>query len=152
MFLCGHLFLQAEHCDGVSSSAVCKYSMSFGNVHPKISREFSVRLGRLNPRDKVRAIVMLRPEANGMARTRRPSRSERQSAANWAKQSAEAALPLIDQILERYDGHRLAEHPDLLGTIHVETTADGVFALADSDCVKAIMEDQNILPNKTSNS
>lgn len=130
--------------------AVCKISMSHDNDHPKISREFGVRLGRLSPRDKVRAIVMLRAEGNGMSRNRRPSRTERQTIAKQARQSAEAALPLIDQILERFDGHRLAEHPNAVGAIPVETTADGVIALADSDYVKAILEDQHIRPIKTS--
>jgi hypothetical protein len=92
--------------------------MNFGNNHSKISREFSRRLDRLQPRDKVRAIVMLR----------------------------EAALPEIDQILERFDGHRLAEHPNAVGAIPVETTVRGVIALAGADCVKTILEDQNIHP------
>ncbi len=119
------------------------------NVHPKISWEFSVRLNRLKPRDKVRAILMLRAEGNGVARLRRPSRAERQGAAERARKSAEAALPEIDQILERFEGHRLAEHPNAIGAIPVETTADGVIALADADCVNAILEDQNILPFTT---
>jgi hypothetical protein len=126
--------------------------MSLGNVHPKISREFSLRLDRLQPRDKVRAIVMLRAEGNGAARARRPSRAERQEAAEKVSQSAEAALPEIDQILERFEGHRLAEHPNAVGAIAVETTADGVIALADADCVKTILEDQNILPFATTES
>jgi hypothetical protein len=120
--------------------------MSYDTVHPKISREFRVRLDRLKPRDKVRAVVMLRAEAGGAARSRRLSPAERQAAGNLTLQSAEAALPAIDQILGRFDGHRLAEHPNALGAIQVETTADGLIALADSECVKAIMEDQPILP------
>jgi hypothetical protein len=120
--------------------------MNLREVHPKISREFSLRLGRLQPRDKVRAIVMLRAEGNGVARARRPSRAERQAAAKMISRSAEAVLPEIDRILERFDGHRLAEHPNAVGAIPVETTADGVIALAGADCVKTILEDQNILP------
>lgn len=119
--------------------------MSFGNVHPKISREFRVRLDRLKPRDKVRAIVMLGASGNGAARARRVSRADRKAAATFVTQAAEAALPVIDQILERFEGHRLAEHPNAVGAIPVETTADGVIALAGSDCVRAILEDQNIL-------
>lgn len=126
--------------------------MSLGNVHPKISREFSLRLDRLQPRDKVRAIVMLRAEINGATRARRPSRAERQEAAGKISLSAEAALPEIDQILERFEGHRLAEHPNAVGAIPVETTAGGVIALADADCVKTILEDQNILPFTTAES
>jgi hypothetical protein len=120
--------------------------MNLANVHPKISREFRVRLGRLKPRDKVRAIVMLRAEDHGAPRARRPSRAERQARAELISWSAEAALPEIDQILERFDGHRLAEHPNALGAVPVETTADGVIALARADCVKTILEDQTVLP------
>lgn len=126
--------------------------MNLGNVHPKISREFSLRLDRLQPRDKVRAIVMLRAEGNGAARARRLSRAERQAKAGMVSRSAEAALPEIDQILERFDGHRLAEHPNAVGAIPVETTADGVIALAGADCVKTILEDQNIIPFTTTES
>ncbi len=120
--------------------------MDINNIHPKISREFSVRLGLLRPRDKVRAIVMLRPEANGQVRTRRQSRSDRQAHARQISLTAETALPVIDKILARFDGHRLAEHPNSIGAIAVETTPGGVIALADSECVKAILEDQNVLP------
>jgi len=127
--------------------------MDIENVHPKISREFSRRLDRLQPRDKVRAIVMLRAEGNSgggagsrISGAKRPSRAERQEAAEKICQSAEAALPEIDQILEKFDGHRLAEHPNAVGAIPVETTVGGVIALAEADCVKTILEDQNILP------
>jgi hypothetical protein len=120
--------------------------MGLGNIHSKISREFSRRLDRLHPRDKVRAIVMLRADGNGGGGAARPSRAERQDAAGRVCQEAEAALPEIDQILERFDGHRLAEHPNAVGAIPVETTARGVIALAGADCVRTILEDQNILP------
>jgi hypothetical protein len=119
--------------------------MNIGNAHSKISREFSRRLDRLQPRDKVRAIVMLRAEGNGGGGGR-PSRAERQDVAEQVSNAAEAALPEIDQILERFDGHRLAEHPSAVGAIPVETTVGGVIALARADCVKTILEDQNILP------
>src|SRR5215471_19609193 len=122
--------------------------MSIGNVHPKISREFSRRLNMLQPRDKVRAIVMLRAEGNGggAASAGRLSPADRQAIAEQVSNAAEAALPEIDQILERYDGRRMAEHPSAVGAIPVETTVGGVIALARADCVKTILEDQNILP------
>jgi hypothetical protein len=119
--------------------------MSIGNVHPKISREFSRRLDLLEPQDKVRAIVLLRAEGNGGA-AGRPSRSERQEAAERFSQAVEDALPEIDQILQRYQGRRMAERPSAVGAIPVETTAGGVIALARADCVKTILEDQNIHP------
>ncbi len=124
--------------------------MNLRNVHPKISREFSVRLGRLQPRDKVRAILLLRAEGPGAAKcisdARRPTRAERQARAEATSRSAEAALPEIDQILKKFDGRRLADQPSAFGAVPVETTADGVIALAGSDCVTTILEDQNILP------
>jgi hypothetical protein len=128
--------------------------MGLGNGQSKISREFSRRLDRLQPRDKVRAIVMLRAEDNGGggAGGRRPTSAERQDTAQNISQAAEAALPEIDQILERFDGHRLAEHPNAVGAIPVETTVGGVIALADADCVKTILEDQRILPIHTAES
>jgi hypothetical protein len=122
--------------------------MNIGNVHPKISREFSRRLNMLQPRDKVRAIVMLRAEGNGGGATSagRLSHADRQEIAEQVSNAAEAALPEIDQILERYEGRRMAEHPSAVGAIPVETTVGGVIALARADCVKTILEDQNILP------
>jgi hypothetical protein len=121
--------------------------MDLGNIHSsKISREFSRRLDRLQPRDKVRAIVLLRAEGNGGGGAARPSRAERHDAAEKISQTAEAALPEIDQILKRYNGRRMAEHPNAVGAIPVETTVGGVIALAGADCVKTILEDQNILP------
>jgi hypothetical protein len=128
--------------------------MGLGNGQSKISREFSRRLDRLQPRDKVRAIVMLRAEDNGGggAGGRRPTRAERQDTAQNISQAAEAALPEIDMILEKFDGHRLAEHPNAVGAIPVETTVGGVIALADADCVKTILEDQPVLPIDTAES
>jgi hypothetical protein len=120
--------------------------MSLGNVYPKISREFGRRLDLLQPRDKVRAIVMLRAEGNGGAGAGRPSHAERQDIADQISRAAEAALPEIDQILQRYEGRRMAERPSAVGAIPVETTVGGVIALARADCVKTILEDQNILP------
>jgi hypothetical protein len=122
--------------------------MGLGNGQSKISREFSRRLDRLQPRDKVRAIVMLRAEGDGGggAGGRRHTRAERMDKAEKICEAAEAALPEIDLILEKFEGHRLAEHPNAVGAIPVETTVGGVIALADADCVKTILEDQRILP------
>jgi len=128
--------------------------MGLANGQSKISREFSRRLDRLKPRDRVRAIVMLRADGNGGggAGGRRPSSADRRDTAEKISQAAEAALPEIDQILERYDGRRMAEHPNAIGAIPVETTVGGVIALADADCVKTILEDQNIQPIHTAES
>jgi hypothetical protein len=49
----------------------------------------------------------------------------------------------IDGILERFDGKRSAD-VNALGSIPAETTARGIAALAASEHVKAILEDQPI--------
>ena len=109
----------------------------------KIGPEFSTRLGRLSPQQKVRAIVMVRTE-NARERTgRRQLRINRQANVEAIRKSAQQVLSNIDGILERFDGKRLA-NVDALGCIPVETTPAGVQALAASEYVKAILEDQAI--------
>lgn len=110
----------------------------------KISPEFVARLGRLGPAHKVRAIVLLRTEGVKTPTGRRQSRVERRVATKSIRESDGQALTDIDSVLERYDGRRLADGPDALGSIAVETTAAGITALAASDHIKAILEDQPI--------
>lgn len=116
-----------------------------GNTPPsKLSREFAARLLRLNPEHKVRAIVMLRTENARTPSTKARTRGTRQETINAIRKSGAHALANIDRILERFDGKRLAAGPDALGSIPVETTADGISALAALEHVKAIFEDQAI--------
>jgi hypothetical protein len=80
--------------------------------------------------------------------SRRPNqtrlRSERRAAIAATREAAESSLPDIDQILQRFGGKRLASHIDALGCISVEATAAGIAALAGSEHIKAILEDQPI--------
>ncbi len=110
----------------------------------KISPEFVARLDRLGPRQKVRAIVLLHARGAEKSGGQRQSRAQRKAAIEAMHKSAERALGDIDEILTRCGGQRLAESPDALGSIPVETTAAGVNALAASEWVKAILEDQVI--------
>ncbi len=114
--------------------------------HPpsgKISQEFSARLARLKPTDKIRAVVLLRlPETNGKSSGARPTREERRAAIDSVLSSASVGLREIDEILKCFNGRRLSEQPSALGTIGVETTAAGISALTESDHVKAVLEDQ----------
>ena len=116
--------------------------------HPppgKISPEFSARLARLRPKEKLRAAVLLNgAESNGKSVAARPTREERQAAIGKMRSSAGAALGDIDEILRRFNGRRLSAQPSALGTVAVETTAAGIAALTESDHVKAILEDQPI--------
>ena len=112
----------------------------------KISSEFATRLTHIEPQQKVRVIVLLQIKDAEKNTDRRQSRVERQSVIKAVRESAEQALGDIDGIIQRYQGRQLAEHPNALGSIPVEITASGVSALAESDAVKAVIEDQAIYP------
>jgi hypothetical protein len=110
----------------------------------KISPEFAARLEHLGPREEVRAIVLVRTTGPDSRPDPPQNREERKALARAARPSAEKALDDIDGILARCQGQRLADHPDALGSLPVETTAAGIRALASSRWVKAILEDQAI--------
>ena len=112
----------------------------------KISPEFAARLDHLGLHQKVRAMVLLRANGTAKSSAQRPSRAERQATIEAMRTSAEQALGDIDELLERFGGKRLSERPNALGSIPVETTAAGINALAASEWVKAILEDQAIYP------
>jgi hypothetical protein len=107
----------------------------------KISRELAARLGRLHPEQPVRAIVML---DTGAAAPAGRSRGRREAAVAAVRHAADAALPDLDEILQHFDGRRLAAQADALGCVLVEATPKAIAALADSEHVKAIFEDQPI--------
>ncbi len=95
---------------------------------------------------KVRAIVLLQIENPEPKREQRLSRAERQAAILAVRRSAEASLDNINETIDRFDGKLLADRPDALGSIPIEITVAGINALARSDAVKAIIEDQPIYP------
>lgn len=113
----------------------------------KISSEFAHRLSCLQPQQKVRVVVMLKFD-NGVRNsvTRRQSPSERVAKVEGIRTGAKQALSYIRKIIQDFGGKQLAEDPGALGTIPVEISAAGVKALAQSDAVKAVMEDQQIYP------
>ena len=115
-------------------------SRNRGNV--KLSEPFRARLNRLGSRTKIRAILLLRTGAV-------PPGVARGEAVATLRQSAQQGLGEIDAILERHGGRRLAEAPDALGSVPVETTAGGITALAGCAHVKAILEDQAIRALRT---
>jgi hypothetical protein len=53
-------------------------------------------------------------------------------------------LAEIDRPLTHFGGKRLALGVNALGSVPVESTPDGITALASLDSVKAILEDQPI--------
>ena len=60
------------------------------------------------------------------------------------KQSSAAALEEVDGVLARFNGQRLGKEVDALGSVLVETTAQGIKELAASKHVKAVLEDQPV--------
>jgi hypothetical protein len=115
-----------------------------GKSGKKISPEFASRLDRLEPGEKVQAIVLLRTGQVDDPSGGRQSSQERAEAVEAMRHAAEQALTNIDSILVRHDGQRLAKSPDALGSMPVETTAAGIKALARSKWVEAVLEDQAI--------
>ena len=110
----------------------------------KISPEFAARLASLGAQHKLRAIVMLHPQTTSQESTRRLTRAERQAVIKTMRQAIAPTLDEIDRLLVQHDGKRLAQTVSAVGTIPIETTPAGVYALAALTCVKAILEDQRI--------
>lgn len=118
----------------------------------KVSPEFAARLSNLESQQKVRVIVLLQVQDSQSLTNKRQSLKERQAAIKAVRESAEQALGNIVGIIQNFDGRSLTEHPDLFGSILLEITVAGVNALAESEAVKAVMEDQSIYPIHLSNS
>ena len=117
-----------------------------------ISRELAVKLKGLPPKQTLRAMVMLRTDENGVSKADRSSRQEREATIQRVREASRSALPEIDLILTCHHGKRLSDDVDALGSITVETTAEGIKELSASEHVKAILEDQPIfqLPSRKS--
>jgi hypothetical protein len=106
------------------------------------SRQRKVRTA---PSRIVRAVILLNTTTSSEADGgKRPNRSRREATIDEIRRSASEALSVIDEILTRFDGRRLSDVPTALGTIAVETTGEGIAALAKSEHVKAVMQDQPV--------
>ncbi len=110
---------------------------------PAITDEFAAKLDRLGAEQPVRAMVMLQTGEEGEP-SRRQSWQERRRIIEEVRLASRSSLPDIDRILALHDGKRLSDDVDALGSIVVETTAEGIKALATSEHVKAILEDKSI--------
>jgi len=122
------------------------------NSQSKISPEFASRLTQLEPQEKVRVIVLLQVEKTENYTRKRQSRTERQATMKALRESAEHSLDRIDAIIKHFNGNPLSEHPNVLGSIPIEITAAGINALAESDAVKAVIEEQAIYPGHSNDS
>lgn len=110
----------------------------------RISDQFRARLDQFPPKHKVRAIIMLRSGTVGKLAGRRQSAAERRAAVEAVLETAKSSLAGISGVLELHGGRTLADAPDALGSVPVETTVAGIKALAASKHVKAVLEDQPV--------
>lgn len=110
----------------------------------KISPEFEARLSRLEPQQKIRAIVLLETGQPRTATSRRQTYTERQAAIAHMREVTHHSMGKLNRLLQRFDGHPLAQAPDPLGSVPIELNAAGIVALTDLPWVKAILEDQDI--------
>jgi hypothetical protein len=112
----------------------------------KISPDFANRLSHLQPTQRVRIIVFLHIDNATKNCGTRQSPAERKAAIEAIRNSAKQSFDYIYKIIQDFGGQPLAQDPDALGQIPIEITAAGVNALAQSDMVKAVLEDQQISP------
>jgi hypothetical protein len=117
--------------------------------HPtKISNEFAHRLALLPSNHQVRAIVLPAPylvNGNG-SNGARVQGEARQAILREARTRTEETFAEIDNVLASVGGQRLTESGNALGFVVVETTADGISAIANLGWVGTILEDQAIRP------
>jgi hypothetical protein len=106
----------------------------------KLSAEMRRRLERAPPGRPVRAIVLLETGAPQVV----PRSGDRQDAVRAVRAAAASAKLALDPILSELGGRWLADEPDALGSLAVEIPVAGLLALAQSDRVKAILEDQRV--------
>ncbi|MFN8634034.1 MAG: hypothetical protein U0893_09280 [Chloroflexota bacterium] len=111
----------------------------------KVSDELSVRLAQLGPGERASLIVVLAtPRLPESAPDRSVRRSERAATVETLRSAMQPALAEVDRILASAGGRRLPGDLSALGAVPVETTAEGAHALAASDHVRALLEDQPI--------
>lgn len=112
----------------------------------KISNEFADRLASLPSDHQVRAVVLPAPYLVNGSNGSRVQGEERQAILREARTRTEETFAEIDNVLAGVGGQRLTESGNALGFIVVETTADGITAIADLGWVGTVLEDQAIRP------
>ena len=112
----------------------------------KISPEFEQRLAFREPSSTVQAVVLIATPPGEASFSRLDRVAKRRDMREAVRAAAAMALPEIDQVLARFGGRRLADGVDALGGVPVETTPAGIRALANTVGVRAILENQTVLP------
>ena len=109
----------------------------------KIGGQFPDRIQAGGDGCVFRAVVLLNVPATP-PRTQRITPHQRAERVREVTARAAELLPDVDALLQQHQGQRLSTAPDLFGAVVVETTGAGIRALAASDAVRAIMEDQPV--------
>ena len=110
----------------------------------KISPNFASRLKSFEPERKVRVVLVIKTRSGLQTNPKRQDSVTRKATVSSNQKFTQPVLKDIDIILERFGGERLTKQANALGSILVETTPAGVLALAESNKVKAIREDQKM--------
>lgn len=111
----------------------------------KISPEFAARLNSYPPTARVRVIVLLKSANLQITNnSQRQNRLERKAAIKVMQDSVKQSWEIVDRLITNFDSKKLATKPDVFGAIPLEITPPGVRALALSDAVKAVIENQKI--------
>jgi hypothetical protein len=118
---------------------------SHGAPAGKLGAEFAGRLARLAPQTRVRAVLVLETGHSGGSGGTRQSPGERKAALEAVRGRAGEAIPEIDRILAATGGRRLESAAGAFGNLLVEATAQGVLALAASEQVRCVLEDQGLV-------
>ncbi len=113
-------------------------------LRSKVSPEFASRLNNYNSKKKIRVIVLLNKKEEGEIRNQQNSFSKRQKFIKTTHNSDKQALKEIEHIIKMFGGRKIEKHPNLLGSMSIEIKASGIKALAASNWIKAIFEDQMI--------
>ena len=112
----------------------------------KISPEFEQHLSIHEPNNTVQAVLLISAPSSKTPSSRQDRIAKRGEIKAALPTAAKLALSEIDQVLARFGGRRLADNVDALGSLPVETTPEGIRALANASRVQAILENQRIMP------
>ena len=112
----------------------------------KISPEFERRLAAGEPDSTVQAVLLIATPFREELSSRLERAKRRREIREAINATAASALPEIDRVLAHFGGRRLSEQVDALGGLSVETTPAGIRALANTTGVRAILENQAVLP------
>ncbi len=93
------------------------------------------------PPGLVRVVLLVGDAAVNRSAQPRLGKAGRRALQARRRAQGEAAVPVIDEILSRHGGRRIGEVTSL-GTVAVETTAEGIRMLRAMPAVQDVLDDQ----------